>query len=301
MNTSRALIVIADDFGIGPQTTRGILELAASGVLSGTVLLVNSPYAESAIASWRAAGRPLELGWHPCLTMDQPIAPIDRVRSLVNGTGQMWPLGRFLVRLTLGLVKPDHLRIELQAQYERFIALTGHAPTLVNSHQHVALFGPVGVILREVLRSQPTRPYLRRVCEPMRTLCRVPGAWIKRLGLSTLGRIQSRAQDREGFPGANWLAGITDPAWIKDPTFFKRWLNTITGPSVELMVHPGYLDETLIGRDCGADDGLLQRRVDELDLLTQPSFLDDCRAAGFHIVSPIRFIADHSEEVPHAA
>ena len=150
----------------------------------------------------------------------------------------------------------------------------------------------VGAVLREVLGRQPTRPYLRRVREPLRSLCRIPGAWVKRLGLSALGRIQTRAQVRDGFPGADWLAGITDPVWIKDPLFFERWLNAITGPSVELMVHPGHLDETLVGRDCGTDDGLLQRRVDELNLLRHPSFLDACRVAGFRVVTPSRYLSD---------
>ena len=300
MNTPRALVVVADDFGIGPPTTRGILELATAGALSGTVLLVNSPHAESGIAAWRAAGRPVEVGWHPCLTMDPPVAPVARVASLVDETGNMWPLGRFLARLLVGLVRSEHIRIELQAQYERFVSLTGHAPRLVNSHQHVALFGPVGAILREVLSRQPARPYLRRVREPARSLWRVPGAWVKRVGLSTLGRIQARAQHREGFPGADWLAGITDPAWIKDPAFFERWLNAMAGPSVELMVHPGYFDDTLVGRDCRSpDDGLQQRRVDELDLLRRPAFLDACRDAGFRIVTRTHF--DPHEEVSHAA
>ena len=300
MKTLRPLVVIADDFGIGPETTRGILELAASGVLSGTVMMVNSPYAESAVASWRAAGQPIEVGWHPCLTMDAPVASIDRVRSLVDESGRMWTLGKFLMKVQLGLVRADHLRIELQAQYERFIALTGQAPSVVNSHQHVSLFGPIGAILRDVLRRQPTRPYIRRVREPLRTMIRVPGAWIKRLGLSTLGRIQTRAQIRDGFPGADWLAGITDPTWIKDPAFFERWLNSISGSSVELMVHPGYLDETLIGRDCGVDDRL-QRRVDELDLLRRPAFLDACRAARFQIVPLVYFLTANPKEPYYAA
>ena len=301
MKTIRPLVVIADDFGIGPQTTRGILELASSGLLSGTVLLVNSPHAEGAVSAWRAAGRPIEMGWHPCLTLDAPVAPIDSVSSLVDGSGRMWPLGKFLSRLLLGLVRADHLRTELQAQYGRFIALTGQPPQVVNSHQHVSLFGPIGAVLRDVLRQQPTRPYLRRIREPMRTLCRVPGAWIKRAGLSTLGRIQTRAQVRDGFPGAHWLAGITDPTWIKDPAFFERWLSTISGPSVEFMVHPGYLDDTLVGRDCGTADGLLQRRVDELELLRRPAFLDACRAAKFQIVPLTHFLAATPREPSHAA
>jgi hypothetical protein len=53
---------------------------------------------------------------------------------------------------------------------------------------------------------------------------------------------------------------------------------------VELTCHPGYLDSTLIGRDCTATDGLLLRRVRELHLLRHPGFRDACRRAGFTLV-----------------
>ena len=53
----RVLLVVADDFGIGPATTAGILHLAGKGVVTGTVLLVNSPYAEEAVGLWNRAGR----------------------------------------------------------------------------------------------------------------------------------------------------------------------------------------------------------------------------------------------------
>ena len=40
---------MADDFGIGPGTSQGILDLAAAGrLVTATVLLVNSPHRESA-------------------------------------------------------------------------------------------------------------------------------------------------------------------------------------------------------------------------------------------------------------
>src|SRR5262249_33542889 len=83
MGQARYLIVVADDFGIGPETTRGILELGAKGLVTGSVLLTNSPYAESALKAWRQAGEPVEIGWHPCLTLDGPILPPEKVPSLV--------------------------------------------------------------------------------------------------------------------------------------------------------------------------------------------------------------------------
>src|SRR5262245_54002734 len=65
MDANRELLVVADDFGIGPETDRGILDCAAAGVITGTVLLVNSPHAEAAVERWRTQGKPLALGWHP--------------------------------------------------------------------------------------------------------------------------------------------------------------------------------------------------------------------------------------------
>jgi predicted glycoside hydrolase/deacetylase ChbG (UPF0249 family) len=301
MDASRFLVVVADDYGIGPETSRAILELAGRGVVSGAVLLVNSPYATDDVRKWRQSGLHLELGWHPSLTLDPPISPVWRVPSLVGPDGCMWPLGKFVLRLLTGKIQATHLAIELQAQYERFIELVGHPPTLVNSHQHTAIFPPVGRILLEVLAQAPVKPYMRRVREPWPMLKHIPGARFKRGLLSLLGRHYSQAQERLGFPGHDWLAGITDPHWVKDPEFFARWLSKVPGQVVELACHPGYYDATLIGRDCGADDGLLQRRVDELHLLKQPNFGEAIRAAGFQLVTPSELTARSERGLSNAA
>src|SRR5262249_45752301 len=105
MPATRFLCVIADDYGIGPETSRGILEVAGKGALGGTVVLVNPPYAADAVRCWRQAGAPLEMGWHPCLTLDRPLVPPGRVPSLVGPDGNFWPLGKFLARVALGRVR----------------------------------------------------------------------------------------------------------------------------------------------------------------------------------------------------
>jgi hypothetical protein len=48
------------------------------------------------------------------------------------------------------------------------------------------------------------------------------------------------------------------------------------------------LDPTLAGRD---GDGLQRRRVDEYQLLANPSFDDACRGAGFLRVAPSEWLA----------
>ena len=290
MGQSRAIVIVADDYGIGPETSRGILDLAKTGRLSATVLLVNTPTAESAVLAWRRAGEPLELGWHPNLTLDRPISEPSRVPSLVNRAGEFWKLNRFLVRASLGLIRAMDVATELQAQYDRFCYLVGHVPRLVNSHQHVALFGPVGIVLLKLLTRQTPRPYLRRIGEPISTLWCIPGARFKRIVLARRGRRFAQLSRGSGFPGCDVLAGITDPSCVVDQYFFARWLHRIPDNSVEFMCHPGYRDETLIDRDCSAGPGIW-RRVGELELMQRPDFASLVNLAGFHIATLGDFIA----------
>lgn len=280
----RRLLVTADDFGIGPATTRGILELAERGVVTSSVVLVNSPFAEDGVREWRASGLKLELGWHPCLTLDSPVLPPGRVPSLVDDTGKFLPLGRFLRRLALGGVNRTEIEAEFRAQLRRFTELVGEPPANVNAHHHVHIFEPVGSALRTVLADLTPRPFVRRVRESWRTLTRIPGARVKRLGLSRFGAKAAIRQESAGFPGADRLAGVTDPPFVHDPEFFTRWLNLIPGNTVELTCHPGELDETLIGRDGSLEDGQLHRRVRELELLRDPAFLEAVADAGFTLV-----------------
>jgi predicted glycoside hydrolase/deacetylase ChbG (UPF0249 family) len=287
----RALLVIADDIGIGPETTRGILELARQGVLTGTVLLVNSPYAEQAVRDWKALDRPIDLGWHPNLTLDRPCAGAERVPSLVQPNGDFWPLAAFMRRALLRQLRPQDIETELRAQYRRYVEMVGAAPVLVNAHQHVALFQPVGRILIDILKHASPAPYVRCVREPWSMLWRVRGARWKRAVLNRLGRRQSQGQLDAGFPGNDWLMGTTDPRWVRDPEFFSRWLRAVPGRIVELACHPGFEDATLLGRDCREGDGLMQRRVDEYRLLCRPEFLSAVRDAGFTLMFPRQMAA----------
>ena len=290
VNARRSLLVIADDIGIGPNTTAGIFEAAAQGVVTGSVLLVNSPHAVDAVRQWRQLGSTLEIGWHPNLTLDSPLSAPAQVASLIQANGTFWPLGRFLKRWLLGLLDPVQIERELRHQLERFVTLVGHGPTFVNCHQHVGLFNPVGEILMRILAELPVKPYVRRIQEPWAMLGKLHGARFKRAFLGWLGRRVSHRQEAHGFPGNNWLAGITKPKCAQDPQFFARWLRAMPGDVVELMCHPGRLDPTLVGRDCTENDGLLQQRVNELRWLRAPAFVQAVETAGYRLTTPSEII-----------
>ena len=301
MDGKRYLVVTADDYGIGPATSRAILDLAIQGRVTATVLLVNSPHAAAAVDEWRQAGRPMELGWHPCLTLDRPVLPPAAVPSLVDRQGRFWPLGRFLIRLLSGRIRAAEVQAELGAQLERFEDLVGFPPPVVNSHHHVQVFPPVGPILAGLLQGGRELPYVRRVREAWRALALVPGARLKRLFLSHLGRRDAARWHRQAFPGNDWLAGITDPPCVADPDFLARWLTRVPGDVVELTCHPGYFDPTLIGRDCTATDGQLQRRVRERQLLEDVGFETAYRQARFTLVPPSGLPVFPTQVPRHAA
>ena len=290
MKPTRQLLVIADDIGIGPDTTAGILQLASQGIVTGSVLLVNSPHAADAVRQWRQQGSTLEIGWHPNLTLDAPLAPSAQVVSLTREDGTFWPLGDFLKRWFFGLFSAKEIEVELRLQLHRFTELVGHPPLFVNCHQHIGLFAPVSEILLRILAELRVKPYVRRIQEPWPVLRSLPGARLKRAFLGWLGRRLSRMQEAHDLAGNDWLAGITKPACVHDPDFFVQWLRLMPGNVVELMCHPGRFDATLVGRDCTESDGLLEQRVNEMRWLRDSSFLDTAAEAGFRLVSPSEFI-----------
>jgi len=301
MAARRFLLVTADDFGIGPATSRGILDLAAQRLVTNTLLLVNSPYASQAVAQWQRMGIPLEVGWHPCLTLDAPILPPREVPSLVGNDGRFLSLGKFLRRWALGGIKPSEVSAEYRAQYRRYCDLADGPPTTVATHHHVQVFAPIGDLLLEVLKDQRPAPFLRRICEPWATLWQVRGARVKRCWLSWHGRRDARNQHQRMFPGNDWLIGITDPRYVHDPAFLSRWVTRAVGKVVELTCHPGYFDPTLLGRDCTSSDGQQLRRVCELQLLRHSHFRDAVRAAGFVIVGPSELLRMSRNKLRDAA
>jgi predicted glycoside hydrolase/deacetylase ChbG (UPF0249 family) len=288
-DAERFLVVTADDFGVGPATSQGILDLAACGAVTSTVLLVNSPFAEAGVAAWQSAGRPVELGWHPCLTIDAPVLPPEKIPSLVGPDGRFPRLGTLLKRLVLGRVRSADVEAEFRAQFCRFLELVGEPPANVNAHHHVHVFRPIGDALARIL-SEFDATFVRRVVEPFRTLRRVPGARLKRAVLSRCGTRAARRQRAAGLPGNDTLLGITDPPFTERPDFFARWLAAARGRFVELSCHPGHFDSTLDGRDGTLSDGLIHRRPREFALLSQPAFLDAVRAAGFTLVTAAELV-----------
>ena len=139
MDATRFLIVMADDYGIGPETSArhpgiGGARRRYRDRCDGQFALClgrRSRLAQSGVAP--------ELGWHPCLTMDRPVAKRSACRAWSVPMGDV-AAGKFPEKADDRAIHAEDIESELTAQYERFVEWVGRPPTVVNVHQHVGLF-----------------------------------------------------------------------------------------------------------------------------------------------------------------
>lgn len=143
--SKRMLIVNADDFGRSRGVNQGIAIAHESGIVTSASLMVRRPAAEEAAAY--AQGHPqLSVGLHVDLgewvyrdgeweTVEEVIGPVDE---------------------------------EVHRQLAAFQNLVGHAPTHLDSHQHVHREGEVGSVLAKVARELGVP---LRACDPRIHFC----------------------------------------------------------------------------------------------------------------------------------
>jgi predicted glycoside hydrolase/deacetylase ChbG (UPF0249 family) len=212
---NRYLIVNADDFGLTPGVSRGILEAHRRGIVSSTTMVANLPPQPELDAEAAGEAR-LGMGLHVNLTWGVPVAPAAAVPSLVAGDGR-FPRDLAVVEAR---AEPDEVRREVDAQIEAFTRRVGRLPTHLDSHHHVHR--------------------LARVADAV-------------LSAALTARLPLRSQDagfREGLRRQaartpdHFLGGDSaEPYWT-----LQRLLDALAAlpvGSTELMCHPGYYDEAL--------------------------------------------------------
>ncbi len=276
---SKQLIVNADDYGRAPGVSRGILHAHREGIVTSTTVMVNQPEIEAQLAEALTHAE-LGIGQHLVFSAWRPVLPPEAVPGLVDARG------RFLDQHSLWAqaegVPVDHLRAELTAQVERFVALTGHLPDHLDCHHFVHLYPPFFEVYAD-LAARFHLP-LRVPFPPQTDFCQAVG---------TLPFL-------DGFPH-DLVQGmiVTDSALVSARklahpgrfigTFFGRdmltlghlvhLLDTLPDGVSELMCHPGYDDEALASSSYRAE------REIELALLIHPAVQERVEALGIELVT----------------
>jgi chitin disaccharide deacetylase len=205
------LIVNADDFGVTPGVSEGILAAHRHGIVTSTTVLVNSSIEPDHLARVRDSG--LGIGLHVNLTLGRPLT---RGASLVDASG------RFVrdARRAAARVERRHVDAEIAAQVEKFLDLFKRPPTHLDTHHHVGLHPPV----RESVQA-----LARHLGVPVRSQDAAARARARGAGLRTPDHFFG-----ESGPDAYWTPART-----------RAHLRALPPGTSEFMTHPGWFDDGL--------------------------------------------------------
>ncbi|MGG2094546.1 chitin disaccharide deacetylase [Bacillus sp. S13(2024)] len=219
------LIVNADDFGLTRGVNYGIVDAHVNGLVNSTTMMMNMPEVEHAVQLAKEY-KTLGVGVHLVLTAGKPLLP--DVPSLVKEDGS------FHSQSTVweGNIDPHDVQREWTAQIEKFLSY-GLTPTHFDSHHHVHAL-----------------PILHDVLERLAEKYRVP--------------VRRCKQDCAVSPFSDVFFHDFYADGIIDDYFTNLQERVEDGVTVEIMVHPAYVDAELVKRS-----SYVMKRVEELRILTE--------------------------------
>lgn len=238
--TNKKLIINADDFGLTPGVTQGIIEAHNNGIVTSTTALTVSDYFLDAMKTASIQAPTLGIGIHLTLTLNnhQPILPREIVPSLVDDQGHFWNQNIFEEKVNV-----EEVSLEWEAQMIRFLS-SGFRPTHIDSHHNV--HGKNEDLLKVALK------LAKKFDLPVRNMSRSPkgDSLIELFGdVPTTGEMIGSFYD-EGVSMTQLLENF-DHIVSSDTDVF------------EMNCHPAFLDAILTNTS-----SYNMKRVEELEILT---------------------------------
>jgi predicted glycoside hydrolase/deacetylase ChbG (UPF0249 family) len=226
----RSLVLVADDLGESAHTNAGIAAALAAGGVRETSLMVVGEAAEAGARLAQAAGA--GIGLHLSLTQGRALT--GPLRGLTREDGGFLGLASVLLACRLGLPRPEEVRREVEAQWERLVGWDVR-PTHVNGHHHAHAFPVVRDAVASLVRERGI-PFVRVPLERART----GGALsLRRWVVARQARGLRRALDAAGLaPSPLAFTGLGLESRRDFPARFERTLGLLVEPAVECMVHP---------------------------------------------------------------
>eukprot|EP00039_Didymoeca_costata_P021300 m.344101 g.344101 ORF g.344101 m.344101 type:complete len:324 (+) comp23839_c0_seq1:206-1177(+) len=173
------IAIVADDFGITKERNDGIIMGLTQGAVTATSLMLNGKAVDHGILLLREHKLLHLCGMHLNMTeglsCDQTCKKSSLLvkNSLNNKMEFRGKLG-FWDACSKGLIKPEDVEHEVQAQLDKFIEIVGSPPPHVDGHQHCHVLPSVRDAVARVLCKNGIRytriPQEKHVCS-RRPLC----------------------------------------------------------------------------------------------------------------------------------
>jgi predicted glycoside hydrolase/deacetylase ChbG (UPF0249 family) len=278
MNSSRNVILCADDFGLADGVSRGIVELAEMGRLSATGAMTNMPGWRRAAGDLKPLKGRIAVGLHLNLTTGSPLGPMPQLAP----AGVFSNLKDLLPKALKRQLPADEIAQEIEHQLETFVEVHGAPPAFVDGHQHVHVLPAIRQALIRVLqeRGYAGRVWLRDPSDRVVSILRRPVGRRKALIVRTLSGGFAPAAQKAGFRTNRGFSGFA-PLDLSVPAerVFKAAFSKL-GPHPLVMCHPGYVDDELRGLDPAVES-----RVEELNYLKSDAFPAFLEERGLRLVN----------------
>lgn len=285
----KKLIVNADDFGLTEGVNRAIIEGHKKGIITSTTLMANGRAFNSAVTAALTTPE-LGIGVHLNVTQGLPVSPAFMVPSIVTSEGAFYRSPAFVARRFLARkAKLSDAERELRSQIEK-VASAGINITHLDSHKHIHLLPPIFTIVVKLAREFgikcvrcPVEPAWSAFGVLQSGRRRWPGMakqYLLGRALSTLATCQARKVQDAGLCSPDRFCGLSQTGFL-DAALLEQILKTLPEGTSELMCHPGYVDEALLG----ARTRLLGERETELEALTNASIRQLVTELGIELIS----------------
>jgi len=173
------MIICADDYGISPAVSQGIIELIEEGRVSATSCMMLGPNTEEAMMKLRQLKKRADLGLHLTLTDDTPLTALKIATGLVDSQNKLLPFSRLMKNAYKKNIDPQALYQEIVKQIERFEMLLGRPPDFIDGHQHVQQLPIISEAVVKAIKRisiQDQNPYMR--------VAGLPGKWLWTKGVA---------------------------------------------------------------------------------------------------------------------
>ena len=211
MTMTKRIILCADDYGMSPEVSEGILQLVKLKRLSAVSCMSNYD-------NWQASAQYLK-----------PFYGQVNIGLHFNLSGA---LSKTIALSYLRLLSPQKIKKTLQEQYDLFVDQMGFMPDYLDGHQHIHALP----IIRDVVVA-----FWREKCPGKPIRCtRTPQRFFKARVINCLGaKALARLLKRHNIPHNGRLLGIYNFKNSQDyAQYFKAFLVQANDGDM-IMCHPG--------------------------------------------------------------
>jgi chitin disaccharide deacetylase len=246
-----ALVVTADDFGIGLATSRGIIDAHRQGPVTATSVMTVTQDHVKASVPLLADVPELETGLHLVFTRcGHPPLVAGKSSGLVGSDNQFVSNGRLWINAYSGMLDRKAIFDEISAQAQLFRTLVGRPPAYVDSHHHAHQLPVIRDALLDAMAAGAL-PFITRITyEPMDSLIFAPGRRVSRCAAQFIGQSSRKLFQQNGVWFNDLYFGMLSEGRFNGEFPWNAELEYLPQNAVvEWIVHPGLPDETLAGRD----------------------------------------------------